>query len=140
MDGIREEKILLYIKGSVLGMDRKILGRVFMHELMHHVLFTKPPSRPRLIRAKPYLAILFSLLTILIIVVTILYMVSTSFIIIALPLLIASLITLALAERLDVSDKDQVVYALAAYIITRKRLPIKDIEELTKLEWAGEVH
>ena len=66
-------------------------------------------------------------------------MVPTPLIIAVILLFIASLITLVQAERLDVSDKEPVVNALVAYMITRKWLPLNHIEELARLEWADEV-
>ena len=53
----RKNKV--YISEDTFEMDRRLLGRVFMHELMHHITYIKPPSlHPRLIRAIPYLAII----------------------------------------------------------------------------------
>ncbi|WP_054848692.1 zinc metallopeptidase [Vulcanisaeta sp. JCM 14467] len=68
-----KRRSIIYVSNNVLNMDRRVLGRVFMHEVMHHVLLTKPPtlrlrlynalsSHPRIFKALLLIATVLSII------------------------------------------------------------------------------
>ena len=141
------KKNKVYISNDVLMMDRRLLGRVFMHEVMHHVLITKPPSsHPRLIRAGLISASLIFFAGFVSFIILLLFIVSNTTInpLLALSTMFLLMIgpttflTLDTATKFNIGHKEPIVNALVAYMITRKWLSVKGIKGIEKLEWAGE--